>query len=225
MIDIKNTGLDTVSQKESKKRKIFFEGLLVILITSSLILVFLAKAVPYFSFDLYVTKLIQGVNLPFFDLVMRLLTEVGSLSVAIYMVFAAVVFLVLIRRRSDALLIAVSILGTYVISGVLKFLVSRPRPDPLLINQDQVYLVADSFPSGHVMFAIGFFGAVLFLAFSRLKNNYFRIGVSLLCLVIIGLMGVSRIYLGAHWFSDVLGSYLVGYVWLLLLIRMNKFFS
>jgi membrane-associated phospholipid phosphatase len=104
---------------------------------------------------------------------------------------------------------------------LVKDLIGRPRPTADLVNV--VARLQDySFPSGHVMYYLGFLGFIGFLVFSLLKPSLKR---SLL-LVIIGipvvLIGVSRIYLGEHWASDVLGSYLLGSLTLVAIIQFYR---
>jgi undecaprenyl-diphosphatase len=76
-----------------------------------------------------------------------------------------------------------------------------------------------SFPSGHVMFYLGFFGFIWFLAFTLLKPSLKRSLLLVFFGILIVLIGVSRVYLGEHWPSDVLGSYLLGSLTLAALIQ------
>ena len=119
-------------------------------------------------------------------------------------------------------MIIISSFGITIFGMGLKELVGRPRPDPHIITQIGTYLSLDSFPSGHVLYAMGLYGFLLFLVFSQFKKTILRYILLLLIILILILMGVSRIYLGAHWFSDVLGSYLMGLLWLLLMVYLYK---
>jgi undecaprenyl-diphosphatase len=101
---------------------------------------------------------------------------------------------------------------------LVKDLVQRPRPTPNLVNVFAT-LKSYSFPSGHVMFYLGFFGFIWFLAFSLLKPSLKRILLLAFFGILVVLIGVSRIYLGEHWASDVLGSYLLGSLTLVAIIQ------
>jgi undecaprenyl-diphosphatase len=115
-----------------------------------------------------------------------------------------------------ALIAAVS---STAINVLVKSLIQRPRPTPDMVN---VYskLNSYSFPSGHVMFYCIFFGFIAFLAFSLLKPSLKRSLLLVFFGGLVVLIGVSRIYLGEHWASDVLGSYLLGSLTLVAIIQV-----
>ena len=95
------------------------------------------------------------------------------------------------------------------INLIVKDLIRRPRPTSNLVNVF-AKLTDLSFPSGHVMFYIGFYGFIGFLAFSLLKPSLKRSLLLVFFCGLVVLIGASRIYLGQHWASDVLGAYLLG---------------
>jgi membrane-associated phospholipid phosphatase len=107
------------------------------------------------------------------------------------------------------------------INILVKDLIQRPRPTAGMVNVIDT-LNSYSFPSGHVMYYLGFLGFIGFLVFSLMKPSLKRS----LFLVLIGipvlLIGVSRIYLGEHWASDVLGAYLLGSLTLVVTIQFYR---
>ena len=105
------------------------------------------------------------------------------------------------------------------INLLVKDLIQRPRPIAGPVNVINI-LNGYSFPSGHVMFYLGFFGFIGFLVFSLLKPSLKRSLLLAFFGSLIVLIGVSRIYLGQHWASDVLGAYLLGSLTLVAIVQL-----
>jgi undecaprenyl-diphosphatase len=123
---------------------------------------------------------------------------------------AAAVFLVRGWRRG-ALLVVVTIAGAWLLDIGLKLLFARARPEPFY----DYYPAPSSysFPSGHALFSVCFFGGLAVLLTHRLNNRVAQVTVWLLASVIILLIGSSRVYLGVHYPTDVVGGYAVGLAW------------
>lgn len=141
------------------------------------------------------------------------ITALGSFAVLGLIVLAAIVWLLLIRKVGSAALVALSVAGGVLLSSLLKSGFARPRPD-LAPHADIVHTL--SFPSGHAMSAAVVYltlGALLARAqpHRRLKIYLASVGV-----VITVLVGISRVYLGVHWPTDVLAGWCVGSAWALL---------
>ena len=81
---------------------------------------------------------------------------------------------------------------------------------------------SSGFPSGHVLSTTAFAGFLVFLSFTLLKPSATRTALLVVLCLLIALMSVSRIYLGQHWFSDVMGAYLFGSLWLMLTIHFYR---
>jgi undecaprenyl-diphosphatase len=169
------------------------------------------------SFDLAVTQKIQSLhNAQFADL-MSFVSLFGS---GFYLLIPFSVVLVWLWRsgfRHEALILP-SVFVAPVVAELAKALVGRPRPQEGLVSVSGNF-PGSSFPSGHVLFYTLFFGFVAFLAISLPKiNPIARSIIFILCVLMIGLVGVSRIYLGAHWPTDVIAGYLVGFALLEILV-------
>ncbi|MCC6612672.1 MAG: phosphatase PAP2 family protein [Anaerolineae bacterium] len=125
----------------------------------------------------------------------------------------AVIALILAARRQWLNLLAwsVALAGGQVLNFLLKTLFARPRPvfaDPVVI--ESYY----SFPSGHAMFSLIAYGMLAYLIGLYVKNHYARILVVFLAVLAIVLIGISRMVLGVHYLSDVVGGFIAGGVWL-----------
>lgn len=112
--------------------------------------------------------------------------------------------------------------GTSAISGTIKFLMRRPRPNHPDITVAEARIGGSSFPSGHVINYIGVYGFLAFLAHRHVKLPALRRAIVGSVLTMITLVGPSRIYLGHHWLSDVLASYLLGTSYLLTLTAIYR---
>lgn len=113
--------------------------------------------------------------------------------------------------RRGALLVVVTLAGAWVIDTGLKLLYGRSRPEPFF----DYYPAPDSysFPSGHSLFSVCFFGGLAVLLTHRLNSRAAQVAVWLVALVAILLIGSSRVYLGVHYPTDVVGGYAVGVAW------------
>lgn len=129
---------------------------------------------------------------------------------AILAVVAVVAFLGRGWRRG-AVLVVVTLAGAGLLDGALKLLFGRPRPDAFFDHYPSPESL--SFPSGHALFATAFFGGLAVLLWGRLVHPVLRLAVVLAALALILLIGFSRVYLGVHYPTDVVGGFAAGTVW------------
>lgn len=115
--------------------------------------------------------------------------------------------------------LALVIPGAWLLNSALKSAFNRPRP---VFNTPLVVLDTLSFPSGHATSSMVFYGFLVYLVARRGRNPLAWVAASISALGVIGLIGVSRVYLGAHYPSDVLGGYLSGAIWLVFVILADR---
>jgi undecaprenyl-diphosphatase len=144
---------------------------------------------------------------------MRDITSLGSSAVLVLITTATILYLLLIRRPGTGLLIFVAVAGGQVLSSLLKVGVDRPRPELVshLVNETSL-----SFPSGHAMLSAVTYLTLGSLAARFLPGRATKIYVLSLAVLTTVLVGVSRIYLGVHWPSDVLAGWCAGFAWAML---------
>jgi membrane-associated phospholipid phosphatase len=181
-------------------------------------LTLLVVTMPSLAIDLQITEAAQSIDLPPFALFMRLVSWPGFNPQVVIIAGMIILVLVGLGLRWEAVMALIAAVSSTAINLLVKDLIQRPRPLP-----EQVAVVATltsySFPSGHVMFYVGFFGFLGFLAYHLLKPSLKR-SLLLACFGgLVLLIGLSRIYLGQHWASDVLGSYLFGSLMLVAIIQ------
>jgi undecaprenyl-diphosphatase len=163
------------------------------------------------GFDLAIRSTVRSVETPTVTGVMWASSVYGApVRLVPLGVVAAAVFLLRGWRRG-AVLVLVTLAGTMVLDLGLKTLFARVRPEAIY----EYYPTPSSFsfPSGHALVAVCFFGGIAVLLTHRLENRVAQALVWLAALAVIFLIGVSRIYLGVHYPTDVIGGFAVGVVW------------
>ncbi|RZA00315.1 MAG: phosphatase PAP2 family protein [Sphingobacteriaceae bacterium] len=154
---------------------------------------------------------VQSYQLPLFDKLMKMVSYPGYMPEAPIMVITCAGIFYLKKFKKEALFVVLTMLSGLV-STIVKYLVDRPRPSSDIVKI-ALQTHQQSFPSGHVMFYVIFFGFVALLMYSlKTINRALRITIGVLCMAMIFTIPVSRIYLGAHWFTDVLGGFLLGII-------------
>jgi membrane-associated phospholipid phosphatase len=201
-----------------RSRAVLFQGTLIFIAGAFAVLTFIIKTMPLFAIDVQVTRSIQLVKPPLFALLMTWISWPGYGPQNI--IIAGVIILVIYTfgLHWEAVMAAAAAIFSGAVDVLVKDLVQRPRPTSSMVKVF-ANLTSYSFPSGHVMFYIGFFGFIGFLAYTLLKPSYKRSLILAFISVLIILIGVSRIYLGEHWASDVLGAYLLGSLTLVAIIQ------
>ena len=160
--------------------------------------------------DNHTRSLVHTVASPGLTRVMRTASLYGGPSVLVPAgLLAAVAFLVRGWRRG-ALLAVITLAGAGLLNWLLKLSFGRVRPEAFF---DYPLPGSPSFPSGHALFAASVFGGLAALLSPRLKHRALRIVVWSAALLLILLVGVSRVYFGVHYPSDVLAGYSVGVIW------------
>lgn len=179
-----------------------------------------ARFVPYFRIDLAVTRAIQLFHGSIFDRLMYAVSWVGFAPQGEIIGAVSILALFFGGLRWEA--VAASFAAFGIGFGLfVKQLVQRPRPAVDLIHVFAP-LNSPSFPSGHVLTATVFCGFFAFLVYTLVKPGVTRIVLVVGALVFAILMGLSRIYQGQHWFSDVMGAYLLGIFWLGLTVKFYR---
>lgn len=211
--DMKNT--QQAAEKEvapSPKRQYrtwAFQVALFSAIGAFAVLTFMVKSTPFFPLDLQITDMLQSIDSPLFAAAMNLISWPGFLPQSAIIPALVVVLLYSFGLRWEAITALVAAFLPPVINVAVKEWIRRPRPTVDLV---EVFRILDSysFPSGHVMFYIGFFGFLWFLTFVLLQPSFGRTLLLIILGSLIALVGISRIYLGQHWASDILGAALLG---------------
>jgi undecaprenyl-diphosphatase len=202
-------------------RAVLFQGTLILFAVGFALLTFLVKTVPSFAIDLLITKTIQEVNFPPFTWLMSLISWPGFSPQSVIITTLIILLIFGLGLHWEAVMALIAAVFSTAINVLVKDLIQRPRPLAGQVNVIDI-LNSYSFPSGHVMYYLGFYGFVAFLAFTLLKPSIKRSVIIWIIGVFVGLVGVSRIYLGQHWASDVLGAYLLASLTLVAIVEVYR---
>jgi membrane-associated phospholipid phosphatase len=181
----------------------------------------LSSMFNYFPIDLSVTRAVQTINFAWFASLMWWISFFGYAPQILILVATVVVILLLIGLRWEAVTTLVAVAGGSGLAGLIKIVVHRPRPGANLVNVLQL-LNSYSFPSGHVLTYTAFFGFLFFLGYILLKPSLVRTILLAIPGSLVALIGISRIYVGDHWVSDVIAAYLLGSLWLVLCVYIYR---
>lgn len=201
-----------------KSRRILLS--LLLLICFILLAIFVNRN-PVNNFDISISHFVQKLHHPTLDRIMIFISAFGKVPIAFAsMLITASIFWIFKYKREALFIMAISFTG--VITFSLKRLLSRPRPTDEYVTLVESYK-NHSFPSGHTLSYVVFFGFLIFLM-QQLKNIpvYLRNIISIFSYFMFIVGPISRVYLGAHWFTDILGGILIGLLYLLLLNHFYK---
>lgn len=170
-----------------------------------------------FEFDIQGLHSIQSLSTPWLTALMRLMSWMFTPEIVLP-VIAIIFFVLLVKHKRGQEVLLLLILAGNFLTPALKWVVHRERPTPsqaVVLDVQGNY----SWPSGHAMAAMTIGGAVVLLAHHRrIASRRMIVAVSF----VVMLVGVSRVYLGAHWPSDVIGGYVIGWLWLTLIWRVLR---
>ena len=190
--------------------------LLIIFFVISLIWTFLVYFNVFSNMDIKIYDFIISFKSEFNTYFFKIITFLCSIKFIALMCIISIL-LTLIKKDKSYLLIILVTLVSSVVNLIIKNIIRRDRPDKInwLITESNF-----SFPSGHSMMATVFYGFLTYLLYRSNLNKSVKIIILVLFLIL--LIGISRIYLGVHYTSDVIGGFLWGSTLLILIIVLTK---
>ena len=145
----------------------------------------------------------------------KVITEFGG---AIFLITLSIILLIVIKNKKIGILIWINLAISTIINQILKNIIQRPRPTEFRIINQNGY----SFPSGHSMASMTFYGFLIYLIYKKVKNKYLKWTLISLLSILIILVGASRVYLGVHYTSDVIAGILISTSYLIMFTSIAK---
>lgn len=206
--------------EEIKKVKVKKNNILVIL---SIIILFISFILISWSvgkgytknFDYAIYNTINIIYCSFMTSIFKLITFLCDVK---FVIILCLVLFVVIKNKGYPITLSLNVLGVAGLNQIVKYVFARERPIGISLIEETGY----SFPSGHAMTSMAFYGYVIYLLYKNIQNKWIKwVSITVVALVIL-LIGSSRIYLGVHYASDVLGGYILALIYLILFIKFIK---
>lgn len=196
--------------KENKKK--------IILISSAV----LFTIITYFIFsdkinhiDALVHSYILGIRNENLTSILLTITNISS---AYALIVLSILLLIIIKDKKLPLLITLNLICSYTLNAFAKVIFTRPRPEGINLIEESGF----SYPSGHSMVSMAYYGFIAYLIYKKQTNKVIKTIIILSLLLTILLVGFSRIYLGVHYLSDVIGGFLLSTFYLMIFIKYSK---
>ncbi|GAC1388370.1 MAG: hypothetical protein NVS4B12_20780 [Ktedonobacteraceae bacterium] len=199
------------SGRKAVSRGTMFLAFYLWLLSGAGILSWIAQRTQFFPGDMSITARLQRQKNPWFRNFMYWVSEIGFWQWSVPQTIGVAGVFWALRFRLEALFILLTT-SSNILNAIVKRVIKRPRPDKELVSVVRV-INEPSFPSGHVMHYTNFYGLLIYLLATNWKPGRLRNALIGLCTGMITTIGPSRIYLGAHWPSDVMAGYLYGGLW------------
>lgn len=201
----------SVSGRRAVSRGTMFLAFYLWLLSGLIMLSLFARRTDLFPGDMSITAQLQKRRWPWLRKFFYGVSEVGFPKWAAPQTVGLAAIFWALRFRLEAIFILLTSSST-LLNAIVKRVIKRPRPTPERVTVVRV-INEPSFPSGHVMHYVNFYGLLIYLLSSNWRSGKLRNILIGICTALILCIGPSRIYLGAHWPSDVLAGYLYGSMW------------
>ena len=190
----------------------------IIIIITSKIITGKELIMDKFAHDILVKQL----RSPFMTTIMKAITKLSDTTyIIIIAIILSLLFLFKWKEKNIAKLIPCSLLLVTIINNTLKVIFQRERP----LGHRLIEITGYSFPRGHAMASMAFYGLLIYIIYHKVLNKSLRNILISINIIIILLIGISRVYLGVHYLSDIIVGYSISIIYLLLLSKILKKFK
>lgn len=190
----------------------------IILFSSLLLFIFITYSIFNDNFkylDHITHKYILNIRSNNLTNIMKIITNIAS---SVSLIILSILLAIFLKNKKIALHISLNLILAFTSSQIAKLIFTRNRPlDINLINAKGF-----SYPSGHAMVSMAYFGFISYLLYKYHKNKKIKFILITTLFITILLVGFSRIYLGVHYLSDIIGGFLLAIIYLIIFINITK---
>ena len=179
-----------------------------------LLITFLVKINQTNDFDKFIYDFIINFKNDNVTNFFKVITDLGD-TIAIISIL--ILSFILFKNKIYPKLMALNICCIVGINQLLKHIIRRPRPDIFRMIEESGF----SFPSGHSMASFGFYGLLIYMIYKSKLNKKIKVFLIIMLSLLILLIGISRIYLGVHYASDVIGGFIMSFICLIVLTNFS----
>ena len=201
-----------------KNNKLIFIIIILLLIVISIItkkIIFKEELLmDKLAYDILVTKLRNPTITKF----MKLVTKLSNTKFIIAASLILILMFYIRKKKKISILIVINLVFIVLLNQTIKMIIKRERPTGFRLIEMTGY----SFPSGHAMVSMAFYGLLIYLCKHLITNKVIRRLLITLNIIIMLLIGISRVYLGVHYLSDVITGYSISIIYLLILAKLLK---
>ncbi len=201
----------SVSGRRAVSRGTIFLAFYLWLLAGAIMISLIARYTQFFPGDKTITRSLQSHRNPWLRRLMLGISEIGFPKIGVPLTFGITGIFWALRFRLEAIFVLLAS-SSNILNWIVKRLIKRPRPTSELVAVARV-INEPSFPSGHVMHYVNFFGLLNYLLATNWRSGRLRNILLTISTALIILVGPSRVYLGAHWPSDVMAGYIYGGLW------------
>ena len=189
---------------------------LVVMLFLFIVLTILTKTHVIRPLDDMVESFVIGIRN---DKLTNIMVVITNLSRAYFLISVSIILLFILKNKKHAVLVIINLITVFLTSQLLKLIFHRNRPDGEFLVGAKGY----SYPSGHAMVSLAYFTLILYFINKRVKNKTTRILLSVITYVLVLFIGLSRIYLGVHYTSDVLAGFILSIAYMMIFLSIiNK---
>ncbi|HLH60631.1 MAG TPA: phosphatase PAP2 family protein [Ktedonobacteraceae bacterium] len=201
----------SVSGRHAVSRGTIFLAFYLWILSGAILFSFIARYTQLFPGDTFITHRLQRQRNRWFYNFMLGISEIGFPKIFTPITIGVAAIFWALRFRLESIFVLLTSTSG-ILNAIVKRLIKRPRPTKELVTVVRV-INEPSFPSGHVMHYTNFFGLMIYLLATNWRSGKLRNALIAVCTTLIALIGPSRVYLGAHWPSDVMAGYIYGGLW------------